>query len=106
MRLSTDKSSLGPVQIRKYTEGGLLLEKIEADGETGRLDYDFDQYGNWVRMRGQIDGEPISIIKERVIEYAPGIWDCRCLSEKLFTLDCHYVEREWIHLCPDPRTKQ
>lgn len=105
--LYSDKNPTAPpTVVRKYSEDGLLMEQIEADGEIGRMMYDFDQYGNWIRMTGRIDGEPISIIKERVIEYAPGIWDCRCLSEKLFTLDCHYAEREWTHLCPDPRTRQ
>jgi len=60
--------------IDKYNEEGLVVEHTFEDGIKGTMTYEYDEYGNWIRMEGRIEDGPVSFVQERIIEYAPGEW--------------------------------
>lgn len=58
----------------RYNDDGLIIEHIDADGTPATLEYQYDEYGNWIRAEGRINGGPVSMVMERKIEYIPGRW--------------------------------
>ena len=60
--------------INRYNDDGLIIEHIDADGTPATLEYQYDEYGNWIRAEGRINGGPVSMVMERIIEYIPGRW--------------------------------
>ena len=60
--------------IRKFNKDGLLIEVTDKDGVTSTREYEYDEYGNWIRVEGRIEEGPVSMTAVREIEYVPGIW--------------------------------
>ena len=82
--------------ILSYNDDGLFIGSVCEDGKVGTANYEFDRYGNWIKMEGSIDGGPVSVIKEREIEYTSGIWDCDNSVVRYYSTDCHFTDKEWI----------
>lgn len=60
--------------INRYNDDGLIIEHIDEDGTPATLEYQYDEYENWIRAEGRINGGPVSMVMERIIEYIPGRW--------------------------------
>ena len=78
--------------IDRYNEDGLLIEH-SCDGIKGTMTYEYDEYGNWVRMEGRIMDGPVSIVLERIIDYAPGVWTGKDLVCGVFDV-CHITKKQ------------
>ena len=60
--------------IRRFNKDGLLIGNTDENGVSSTREYEFDKYGNWIRVEGRIEDGPVSMTKVRVIQYVPGIW--------------------------------
>jgi len=56
-------------EFRIFNENGLLTRYTDETGKTSTLDYDYDEYGNWIRLERRIDNCPVSMVSIREIEY-------------------------------------
>lgn len=84
--------------VLTYNDDGLLIGFIDGDGIVGNMKYEFDAYGNWIRMEVRHNNGPVYVIKERELEYTSGIWDCNNSVVKYFSTDCHFSDKEWTRL--------
>ena len=69
-----DKSNPAWYSIRRFNKDGLLIGYTDENGVSSSREYEFDKYGNWVRVEGRIENGPVSMIIDRTIEYVPGVW--------------------------------
>lgn len=60
--------------IRRYNKDGLLIGETDQNGVTSTREYEFDEYGNWIRVEGRIEDGPVSMMAVREIEYGEGEW--------------------------------
>ena len=72
-----DKSNPAWYSIRRYNKDGLLIGETDQNGVSSTREYEFDEYGNWIRVEGRIEDGPISMIAVREIEYVAGLWTGR-----------------------------
>ena len=61
--------------IRRYNKDGLLIGETDQNGVSSTREYEFDEYGNWIRVEGRIEDGPISLIAIRELVYVPGAWN-------------------------------
>lgn len=78
--------------IRKYNHDGLLIGETDQNGVSSTREYEFDEYGNWIRVEGRIDDGPVSMVAVREIEYEEGEW-----TGKGWMRDCF-----WGHITSNP----
>lgn len=71
---AADKTEPAEYSIRRYNKDGLLIGETNPNGVSSTREYEFDEYGNWIRMEGRIEAGPVSMVAVREIEYVPGIW--------------------------------
>lgn len=60
--------------IRRFNKDGLLIGETNKNGVSSNLEYEFDEYGNWIRVEGRIEDGPVSMVAIREIEYEGGKW--------------------------------
>lgn len=72
-----DKDKPAWYSIRRYNKDGLLIGETDKDGVSSTREYEFDEYGNWIRVEGRIEDGPVSMIAVREIEYVAGLWTGR-----------------------------
>ena len=79
--------------IRRFNKDGLLIGESDKDGVSSTREYEFDKYGNWIRVEGRIEDGPVSMTKVREIEFIPGIWTGDdTISQK--NDDCHITHNQ------------
>ena len=69
-----DKNKPDWYSIRRFNKDGLLIGETDKDGVSSTREYEFDEYGNWIRVEGRIEDGLVSMIAVRELEYTPGIW--------------------------------
>lgn len=69
-----DKNNPAWFSIRRYNKDGLLIGETDQNGVSSTREYEFDEYGNWIRVEGRIEDGPVSMIAVREIEYVSGVW--------------------------------
>ena len=69
-----DKNNPAWYSLRRYNKEGLLIEETDQNGVSSTREYEFDEYGNWIRMEGRIADGPVSMIMARELEYVSGVW--------------------------------
>lgn len=73
-----DKNNPAWYSIRRYNKDGLLIGETDQNGVSSTREYEFDEYGNWIRVEGRIEDGPVSMVAVRQIEYEEG----RCTGKK------------------------
>ena len=51
-----------------------MIGSTDENGVSSTREYEFDKYGNWIRVEGRIEDGPVSMVAVREIEYNPGVW--------------------------------
>ena len=69
-----DKNNPAWYSIRRYNKDGLLIGVTDQNGVSSTREYEFDEYGNWIRVEGRIENGPVSMVMTREIEYVSGVW--------------------------------
>ncbi len=69
-----DKNNPTWYSIRRYNKDGLLICETNQNGVSSTREYEFDEYGNWIRVEGRIEDGPVSMVAVRQIEYEEGRW--------------------------------
>lgn len=68
-------------EVRVFNEDGLLIRDTDEIGRTGTFEYEYDDNGNWIRMKGRIDSGSVSVVSIREIEYASGEGICTSMFD-------------------------
>ena len=69
-----DKNYPAWYSIRRFNSDGLLIGNTDQNGVSSTREYEYDEYGNWIRVEGRIEDGPVSMRVNREIGYVPGIW--------------------------------
>lgn len=78
--------------IRRYNKDGLLIGETDQNGVSSSRAYEFDEYGNWIRVEGKIEDGPVSMVAEREIEYEKGKWTGK--GYQYYNLMCHLTHNK------------
>ena len=69
-----DENNPAWYSIRRFNKDGLLIGETDKDGVSSTREYEYDKYGNWIRVEGRIEDGSVSMIAVREIEYVAGKW--------------------------------
>ena len=87
-----DKKKPAWYSIRRYNKDGLLIGEMDQNGVTSTREYEFDEYGNWIRVEGRIADGPVSMVAIREIEYEEGKWTRK--GYQYYNLMCHLTHNK------------